>query len=208
MKRNSAIIFVFDLDDTIVDTDSYSEKYILNYIKENNLPYKKISDVARFAEKKFSWDKETALKWYKEYGDQMMLEFPLRENAKEVVNGLYDQGHTIIISTARSTDWHSDPVGITKKWLEINELKYHKLYIGRSDKENVCKLENADVFLDDDFNIASRVGNYFSSSNKSKMSCLFTTKFNASSEVDKNVIRIKNFNDFLDKINLFIDSNK
>ena len=198
------MIFVFDLDDTIVDTDSYSEKYILNYIKENNLPYKKISDVARFAEKKFSWDKDTALNWYKEYGDQMLLEFPLRENAKEVVNSLYDNGHTIIICTARSTDWHKDPVGITKKWLEINGLKHHKLYIGRSDKENVCRIENADVFLDDDFNITSRVGEYFSTCVKKKLSCLFTTKFNRDLKEDNNVIRIKDFNDFFKKV---IDKN-
>lgn len=202
------MIFVFDLDDTIVDTDGYSEKYIGKYIKDNNLPYKKISDVARFAEKKFSWDKETALKWYKEYGDQMMLEFPLKENAKEVVNFLYDKGHTIIISTARATDWHSDPEGVTKKWLEINRLKYHKLYIGRSDKENICRTEDADVFLDDDFNITSRVGAYFSSSNKKKMACLFSTKFNEDLIVDKNVVRIRDFKDFLEKVNLFIDSNK
>ena len=31
------MIFVFDLDDTVCDTDSYSEYYILNYIKKYNV---------------------------------------------------------------------------------------------------------------------------------------------------------------------------
>lgn len=35
--------FVFDLDDTICETDKYSEKYILNFFKINHLPYKLIT---------------------------------------------------------------------------------------------------------------------------------------------------------------------
>ena len=39
------MIFVFDLDDTLCDTDLYSEYYIKEYIKKNNLPYKQIAKV-------------------------------------------------------------------------------------------------------------------------------------------------------------------
>jgi len=202
------MIFVFDLDDTVVDTDGYSEKYISNFIKEYNLPYKKISDFERFAEKKFDWNKETALKWYKEYGDDMMLEFPCIENAKEVINGLYDGGHKIVIATARATDWHKDPEGITKQWLKNNGIKYHKLYIGRIDKEKICEEENADVFLDDDIKITGRVSSYFKGSNRKGMSCLFTTAYNRNLQVDNGVVRINDFDDFMEKIKLFIDTNR
>ena len=55
------MIFVFDLDDTVVDTDGYSEMYIKRFFEENKWPYKQIFTVARFAEKKFDWNNETAL---------------------------------------------------------------------------------------------------------------------------------------------------
>ena len=192
------MVIVFDLDDTVVDTDGYSEKYILNFIKENNLPYKMISKVARFAEKKFDWDNETALKWYKEYGDQMMLEFPLKDGAKEIINELYDLGHTIVIATARATDWHTDPEVITKKWLENNGLKYSKLYIGRIDKEKICEEENADVFIDDDIKITGRVAEYFRKTGGK--ACLFNTDYNKELDVSEGVIRVNSFKEFKEKV--------
>lgn len=189
------MIFVFDLDDTVIDTDGYSEKYIKNFFEKHNLPYKQIFNVARFAEKKFDWDNETALEWYKTYGDQMMLEFPFNKDAKEVINRLYDLGNTIIIATARANDWHVDPEGITKKWLEQNELKYHKLYIGRIDKEKICEETNADFFLDDDLKITARVGTYFNARGRG-ISCLFNTTYNQNLEEDVNVVRVKSFKEF------------
>ena len=189
------MIFVFDLDDTVIDTDGYSEKYIKNFFEKHNLPYKQIFNVARFAEKKFDWDNETALEWYKTYGDQMMLEFPFNKDAKEVINRLYDLGNTIVIATARANDWHVDPEGITKKWLEQNELKYHKLYIGRIDKEKICEETNADFFLDDDLKITARVGAYFNARGRG-ISCLFNTAYNQNLEEDVNVVRVKSFKEF------------
>lgn len=193
------MIFVFDLDDTVTDTDNYSEEYIKNFIKKNNLPYKQISKVARFAEKKFDWDNETALAWYKAYGDEMMGKFPCVKGAKESINMLYDLGHTIIIATARATDWHCDPEGVTEKWLEDSKVKYHKLYVGRVDKEKICEEEKADVFLDDDIKITERVGNYFNKVNKGK-SYLMTTEYNKEFETTNNVIRVKDFEDFMNKL--------
>ena len=77
------MVFVFDLDDTICDTDAYSEYYINKFIKDNKLPFKQVAKVVRFAEKKFDWDLETALNWYKQYGDKMRLEFPEKQNEKK-----------------------------------------------------------------------------------------------------------------------------
>ena len=56
------MVFVFDLDDTLSETDLYSEKYISEFINKNNLPYKQIAKDVRFAERKFDWSTETALK--------------------------------------------------------------------------------------------------------------------------------------------------
>lgn len=195
------MIFVFDLDDTVCETDSYSEEYISKFFKDNNLPYKQVLKTTRFAEKKFDWDNETALSWYKEYGDEMMLNFPCKANSIETINKLHDLGHKIIIATARANDWHSDPEGITLKWLKINGIKYDKIYIGRIDKEAICEEENADIFIDDDTKITKKVSEYFSTCDISnKKSFLMTTDYNSNLEVPESVERIVDFNDFVIKL--------
>lgn len=192
--------FVFDLDDTISATDAYSEEYIRDFFAEHNWPYSQIATDVRFAEAKFDWDNETALKWYKEYGDQMMAEFPCLPNVKEVMAKLRKDGHKVIIATARATDWHTDPAGVTIKWLEDAGIKYDNIYIGRIDKEKICEEENADVFVDDDIKIVSKVAEYFKGKS-GKHVFLSTTRYNKNLEVPSGVTRIKDFKEMLDVLN-------
>lgn len=189
------MIFVIDIDDTISETDKYSEYYISKFIKENNLPYKQIKKVTRFAEAKFNWSVEVANKWYKEYGDQMMLEFPCKENSVEVINNLHNLGHKIIIATARANDWHKEPERITKEWLEKNNIKYDKLYIGRIDKEQICIEEKADYFIDDDVKLCERVLN--DSINTTPI--IMLTEYNKTLDISPKIIKINNLNE-LEKI--------
>ena len=49
----------------------------------------------------------------------------------EVVNDLYDKGHTIIIDTARGSVTGIDWFETTKNQLDLWGVKYHKLYVGR-----------------------------------------------------------------------------
>lgn len=48
---------------------------------------------------------------------------PLKDNAKEVINFLYDRGHTIIIWTCRG----GKPLQAAKDFLDKNEIKYHAM---------------------------------------------------------------------------------
>lgn len=198
------MVFVFDLDDTVCETDAYSEYYIKKFIEDNKLPFNQVASVVRFAEKKFDWDTETALAWYKAHGDQMMLEFPCKPNAVKFINSLFDMGHTIVIATARATDWHTDPEGITKQWLKNNGIKYSKVYIGRVDKEQICEDEHADVFVDDDIKITGRVSEHFSG--KDKKLCkpfLMTTNYNKTLDKADGVERVADFSDFASKLKQF-----
>ena len=196
------MIFVFDLDDTICNTDGYSEMYIKCFFKKHNLPYKQIAKTARFAEEKFDWSHEEAIKWYKEYGDIMFLYFPIKNNALNVINQLYDNGHKIIICTARDTNWHSEPEKLTLLWLQNNGLKYHKIYFGREDKEKVCEMENADVFVDDDIKITSRVQDFFNSIGHGH-AFLSATSYNQTQIIPNNIKVIQNFDEMLENLNIF-----
>ena len=190
------MIFVFDLDDTVCETDSYSEYYISKFIKEHNLPINFVKRVSRFAEGKFDWDEETALKWYKTYGDQMMLEFPAKPGAIETINALFDSGHQIIIATARATDWHTEPERITLEWLKNNNVKYSKIYIGRVDKEQICTNENADFFVDDDVKITTRVLEHTVKGLGKCKPFIMSTAYNQTLPETRGVTRVKDFNEF------------
>ena len=200
------MIFVFDLDDTVCDTDKYSEYYIRDFFLTHNLNYKQIVKDTRFAEEKFDWDRETALNWYKEYGDEMMLYFPCKPNAIEVINKLHDLGHKVVIATARARDWHNDPEEVTISWLKNNNIKYDDIYIGRIDKEKICEEVNANIFIDDDIKITSRVAKYFKDNNVNGKSFLMTTSYNKDLQVGDGVIRVTDFKDFARKLkNIGID---
>lgn len=185
--------FIFDIDDTISDTDGYSEKYIEKFFIEHKVPYRKTNQTTRFAEGKFDWTEQQAIYWYKVYGDEMALEFPCIKGAKELINSLYDQGHRIVIATARETVWHNTPVLVTKLWLQKNKIKYSKLYTGRVDKEQICEAENADFFMDDDLKITAKVASHFAEKGKKIQSLLATTPFNKDKTPGEGVLRIQNF---------------
>lgn len=59
----------------------------------------------------------------------------------DVVNKLYDDGHTIVIETARGSSTGIDWNEVTKNQLESWGVKYHKLRVG-------IKI-HADIFIDD-----------------------------------------------------------
>ena len=195
------MVFVFDLDDTLSETDLYSEKYISEFINKNNLPYKQIAKDVRFAERKFDWSTETALKWYKTFGDDMMLEFPLKNGAIEFLNFLHENGCKIVIATARATDWHTNPEEITIKWLKDNKIPYDTVYVGRRDKEKICEEVDADYFIDDDVSIVESVANYFLLSKRKKQAFLLTTNYNKNLSISNNVVRVKDFDELKNYFN-------
>lgn len=51
----------------------------------------------------------------------------IKPKAKETINQLYDEGHTIIIYSART--WME--FEMTTHWLKENGIKYHQLIMGK-----------------------------------------------------------------------------
>lgn len=75
----------------------------------------------------------------------------LKENAKKVINKLYDEGHTIIIWTCRCNA-HDEIEDLTnmKYFLEFNGIKYHKINENADCVTFGCKPKiYADVYVDD-----------------------------------------------------------
>jgi len=73
----------------------------------------------------------------------------LIDGAKEYINKLYDDGHTIMINTCRAGKEEGD----AKKFLEDNGIKYHWLNCNRPEDiehyKQDCRKMSADVYIDD-----------------------------------------------------------
>lgn len=78
-----------------------------------------------------------------------------------------------------------------------HKFKYHKIYIGRIDKEKICEEENADVFVDDDIKYTTKVEEYFKSTVGDKKVFLKTTAYNKTLPTPDGVVRINKVEDIL-----------
>lgn len=71
--------------------------------------------------------------------EEKTFERPLAKplpKAKEKVNELFKQGHTIILWTSRGWEQYN----VTKHWLDAHGFKYHQLFMGKP---------IASIFIDD-----------------------------------------------------------
>ena len=141
------------------------------------------------------------MKWYKEFGDQMMAEFPCKKNAVKFLQSIHNAGHKIVIATARATDWHTNPEEITIKWLKDNKNPYDTVYVGRKKKKKICEEVDADYFIDDDVSIVESVANYFLLSKRKKQAFLLTTNYNKNLSISNNVVRVKDFDELKNYFN-------
>ena len=134
-----------DMDDTITDTYSVlipkiAEFYNIdpNRLYKSRYDYSVVEHMPNFNEfmKKYRYD-------------YLLQDVPIRFNAKEVINSLYDQGCEIYIVTARNDVEYDDPYLATKKCLEKNGIKYTKIIPYSNEKGSVCQKYNINLFIDD-----------------------------------------------------------
>ncbi len=135
-----------DIDDTITETyetmvSMIGIAYGMNIDKilkttpSYNMLKKTLTNFQDFASKNFT---------------TMATVAPLKKDVVKVLNKLKEDGHRIIIISARNYDEYSDPYQVSYEYLKRNNVPFDKLIINAKDKSKQCILENVDVFIDDD----------------------------------------------------------
>ena len=66
-----------------------------------------------------------------------------------VLNKLKEDGHKIIIITARTYEEYDDPYKISYEYLKKNNIPFDKLIVNAKDKASTSVLEGIDLFIDD-----------------------------------------------------------
>jgi len=141
-----------DLDGVVIDSETtfrtYEEIFDIDTLKENNLVDR---EEPKF-QARYNWTKEQEKEFIKKYFLKVSRESNLMSGFIGVYNLLKEQGHEFVVITARGgfiKEMKDDAIRL----LEENNIKFDKYYWHVEDKLEVCKNENVDIMIDDDWRI-------------------------------------------------------
>ncbi len=180
-----------DVDDTITNSyDTIIDLISKVYNKDSNELKEKGTTYYDIIEDHVNFPGYT--KFAADNFDTIMPNIPLIDNAKEVINKLHEDGHQIIIITARNDREYSNPYMTTYLYLVKHDILFDKILVNMPDKGPLCKKENIDIFIDDS------VINCESAINNGINTYLFDRTFNRN---NKDIKRVLNWEEVYKIIN-------
>ena len=141
-----------DLDGVIFDSEKlyriYSELYDIQDLKKNSI---RNNREIKFQDR-YSWSEEETDGFVKKYHRKITEVSNFMPGAKDIIPLLKEEGHTLIVITARGK-LNKDLIPITIQRLKENNLDiFEKYYWGTENKEEICKQEKIDLMIDDSNN--------------------------------------------------------
>ena len=188
-----------DIDDTISDTFeallAYSQKYTIEDLKrESNIDINKDYTNHLYIQSASGWnDIETKNFWEKYYED-ILKAVNIKNFASKVINNKRKNGDKIFLITARWDMPNFDTKKLTEDWLQENNVQYDKLFMNASDKVQLVKENNIDLFIDDSFNNCKQI-----SENTNAKVYMMTSLVNKNLD-DKKIKRVFSWPEIVDLI--------
>ena len=188
-----------DIDDTITKTFEeifpsaieFVEKFLKRRIE---LDYSKTFD-HKYIEKIFKLSDEEADLFWKLNLEKIYNTIEPKERSIEIINQLKEEGHNIIIITARWNSDYLDADKLTQKWLKKYNLKYDKLFTNLESKKQTAVNEKIDIFIDDSIRNCREVS-------EAGIKCwLFESEVNKKNEESKNFDSVSSWSEVYEKIN-------
>lgn len=145
-----------DLDGVVIDSETtfrtYEEIFDIDILKGNNLANK---EEPKF-QARYHWTDEQQKQFIEKYFLRVSKESNLMSGFIGVYNLLKNQGHEFVVITARGgfvKEMKDDAIRL----LEENNIKFDKYYWHIDDKLEICKKENVDIMIDDDWKIVKKL---------------------------------------------------
>ena len=140
-----------DLDGVVFDSEKefrvYSELYDMLELKRNS---KKDNRELKFQDR-FDWTEKEIEDFLEKYHRKIVVESNFMPGAKDVLNLLKENGHNLVLITARGCI-DSEIIDITKELLKKNKMDiFDKCYWAVENKDEVCLKENVDIMIDDSY---------------------------------------------------------
>lgn len=138
-----------DLDGVVFDSENdfrvFSELYDLIELKQNS---KKNNKEIMFQDR-FAWTENQVNDFWLKYSNKVWNESNYKPGAITVLKMLKDEGHELIVITARGGR-DKKVIDITKNRLEFDGMNiFDKYYWATENKAEVCALEKIDLMIDD-----------------------------------------------------------
>lgn len=147
------LTIAIDIDDTITNTFDFMIPYVaefysidIEYLKNNNISYTTLTKEMKKRELEFA----------QTYFEKVIPNVPIKEDAAEYIRKIKKLGHKIIILTARSPLFYTDPYKISEEYLKKHNIVYDEI-ICSFDKAGKCKEYNVDILIDDSINNCTSV---------------------------------------------------
>lgn len=145
-----------DLDGVVIDSETtfrtYEEIFDIDILKGNNLINKEEPKI----EARYNWTEEQQKEFIEKYFLTVSKESNLMSGFIAVYNLLKKQNHEFIVITARGgfvKEMKDDAIRI----LNENKIEFDKYYWNVEDKLEICKKENIDIMIDDDWKIIQKL---------------------------------------------------
>lgn len=195
-----------DIDNVISDfSEDLFRKYLLHdrEIRNNGV----VNINAEYIRKgMFDWSEDEEKTFYKNNIERIVENLCVKKKAKEYIDKLHKNGHSIYIITGRDNGEYIDPYNMTKKWLDDNNIYYDALILTNSydkhAKSQMCMKYNIDIMFDDSVRICNDcIDNRITA-------VLMDTPYNKYS----NIKRVRDWEEFYQyvmdykKINLILDT--
>lgn len=138
-----------DLDGVVFDSEKdfriYSELYDMIELNQNS----KLNEKELAFQNRFNWSEEESMRFFNKYHKEIMEESNYMPGAKMILNKLKEEGHELIIITARG-GYDKNVISLTEERLKKDNMNiFDKYYFDIKDKAEVCKKEEIDVMIDD-----------------------------------------------------------
>lgn len=145
-----------DLDGVVINSEQtfrvFEEIYDVDTLKGNNL----IDIEEPKFQSRYNWTKEQEEVFIKKYFMKVSKESTLMAGFKEVYNLLKNQGYEFVVITARG-NFIEEMKDDAERLLEENNLYFDKYFWKVDDKLEICKNENIDIMIDDDWRIIKKL---------------------------------------------------
>ena len=163
-----------DLDGVVIDSETtfrtYEEIFDIDVLKGNNL----INREEPKFQTRYNWNEEQEKEFIEKYFLKVARESNLMSGFIGVYNLLKSQGHEFVVITARGglvEELKDEAIRL----LDENNIKFDKYSWKISDKLEICKKENVDIMIDDDWRIIKNLSDnsiktlYFRDTNLMKL---------------------------------------
>lgn len=145
-----------DLDGVVFDSETtfrtYEEVYDVDELNGNNL----INKQEPKFQNRYNWTDEQFDLFKKMYNLKVSKDSNIMSGFKYVYSLLKKYDIEFVVITARGI-YIDEMVDDAKRILEENEIYFDKYYWKQKDKLEICKKENIDIMIDDDWRIINKL---------------------------------------------------